>query len=164
MFNALSPPFWLPILCYCYSLPFKVPARAIKELAMEAIRSEMNKWFVGHCGKDGDRTDRDIITTKLFLVNIWFGAGKGAKKKNTAQWSSSTHNLLSKNVAKAAVKRADLNFGTSFNCVRCQFRKLFISRTNQMWYNWKNYKCALATFLMRTTKYKTITKFQFKNI
>lgn len=34
---SLSSPFWLPKLCYCYSLPLEIPACAIKEPAMEAI-------------------------------------------------------------------------------------------------------------------------------
>ncbi len=78
------------------------------------------------CGplrKGWDRTDRDIITTKLFLVNIWFGAGKGPKKRTTVLRA---HTIALKNVAKAAVKRPNFNFGTSFNCVRCQFGKPFI--------------------------------------
>lgn len=84
---------------------------------------------MGHCGKDRDRTDRDIITTKLFLVNIWFGAGKGAKNSTTV---FRAHTICSKNVAKAAVKRPNFNFGTRFNCVRCQFGKLFISDVIQV--------------------------------
>lgn len=119
----------------------------------------MNRWFVGHCGKDGDRTDRDIITNKLFLVNIWFGAATGQKKKKQPS-GLRAHTICSqKNVAKAAVKRPNFNFGTSFNCVRCQCGKLFILHlTNQMWYKCKKLKNVLWLYTVEEVnyiKYKT---------
>lgn len=90
--------------CYCYSLPLEIPACAIKEPAMVAIRSEMNRWFVGHCGKDGDRTDRDIITTKLFLVNIWFGAAK--KQHNGLRAHTICSQKKKKKCCKSSCKKA----------------------------------------------------------
>lgn len=107
--HSLSSPFWLPTLCYCYSLPLEIPACAIKSLLWKrlGLRWTDELWATAERMGTEQIGSRDIITFKLFLVNIWFGAGKGAKKKQHTQFAL-------KKDCKSSCKKAKLKLRDQF--------------------------------------------------